>query len=118
MGAAQSALKSGAKCCAATPLRPGPPKRTKRWPSSSLLMPATVPLSTARPEPGLAVDKGTVAGMSSDELGHLFVLLGGPGRNGVAAQHFAPDLSADWAAPISPYNPLLGPPPATPQTPV
>ena len=56
--------------------------------------------------------------MSSDDLGHLFVLLSGPGRNGVAAQRFAPDLSADWAAPISPYNPLLGPPPATPQTPV
>ncbi len=72
----------------------------------------------ARHDPGLAVDKGTVAGMSRDELGHLFVLLTGPGRNGVAAQRFAPDLSADWAAPVSPYNPLLGPPPATPQTPV
>ena len=62
---------------------------------------------------------GTVAGMSSDALGHLFVLLSGPGRNGVAVQRFAPDLNADgWAAPISPYNPLVGPPPATPQTPV
>jgi hypothetical protein len=72
--------------------------------------------TAARPDPGLAVDKGTIAAMSSDDLGHLFVFLSGPGRNGVAAQRFAPDLSADWAAPISPYNPLLGPPPATPQS--
>ncbi|MCX6364149.1 MAG: hypothetical protein NTW58_08285 [Actinobacteria bacterium] len=74
--------------------------------------------AAARPDPGLAVDEGTVAGMSSDDLGHLCVLLGGPGRNGVAAQRFAPDLSADWVAPMSPYNPLLGPPPTTAQTPL
>jgi hypothetical protein len=72
----------------------------------------------ARPDPGLAVDKGTVSGMSADALGHVFVLLGAPGRNGVAAQRFASDLSADWAAPVTPYNPLLGPPPATPQAPL
>jgi len=74
----------------------------------------------ARPDPGHAVEKGTVAGMSSDDLGHLFVLLSGPGRNGVAAQRFTPELSADadWPEPIPPYNPLLGPPPATPQTPL
>ena len=71
------------------------------------------------PTPASPSTSGTVAGMSSDALGHLFVLLGGPGRNGVAVQHFAPDLNADpWPAPISPYNPLVGPPPATPQTPV
>jgi len=74
--------------------------------------------AAARPDPGIAVDNGTVAGMSSDALGHLFVLLSAPGRNGVAVQRFAPDLSADWAAPNTPYNPLVGPPPATPQTPV
>jgi len=72
----------------------------------------------ARPDPGLAVDKGTVAGMRSDGGGRLFVLMSGPGRNGVAAQRFAVDLNADWAEPISPYNPLLGPPPSTPQTPL
>jgi hypothetical protein len=72
----------------------------------------------ARPDPGLAVAKGTVWGMSRDDLGHVFVLLSGPGRNGVAAQRFAPDLSADWSEPAPPYNPLLGPPPATPQTPL
>jgi len=74
----------------------------------------------ARPDPGLAVENGTVAGMSSDDLGHLFVLLSEPGRNGVAVQRFTPELNndADWPEPISPYNPLLGPPPATPQTPL
>ena len=73
---------------------------------------------TAQPDPGLAVAKGTVADMTADSLGHLLILLSGPGRDGVAAQRFAPDLNADWAAPISPYNPLLGPPPATMQTPL
>jgi hypothetical protein len=72
----------------------------------------------ARPDPGITVDNGTVCGMSADALGHIFVLLGAPGRNGVAAQRFAPDLGADWADPIPPYNPLLGNPPATPQTPL
>jgi hypothetical protein len=72
--------------------------------------------TAAGPTPGLAVAKGTVAGMSSDSLGHLCVLLTGPGRNAVAAQRFAPDLSTDWAEPISPYNPVLGPPPVTSQT--
>ncbi len=87
--------------------------------SGDTLLAYVAPLGeAARPDPGLAVGKGTVAGMSSDALGHLFVLLGGPGRNGVAVQHFAPDLNADWAAPNTPYNPLVGPPPATPQTPV
>jgi hypothetical protein len=73
--------------------------------------------ASALPDPGLAVVKGTVAGMSADDLGHLFVLLGAPGRSGVAAQRFASDLRADWDDPIPPYNPLLGPPPASPQTP-
>ncbi|MEI6451209.1 MAG: hypothetical protein WCP98_14880 [Actinomycetes bacterium] len=72
----------------------------------------------ARPDPGRAVEKGSVAGMSGDGDGHLFVLLSGPGRNGVAMQRFAADLNAVWAEPIPPYNPLLGPPPATPQTPL
>ena len=87
--------------------------------SGDTLLAHVAPLgAAARPDPGLAVDKGTVAGMSSDALGHLFVLLSAPGRNGVAVQRFAPDLNADWAAPNTPYNPLVGPPPATPQTPV
>jgi hypothetical protein len=73
---------------------------------------------TARPDPGLAVAKGTIASMASDELGHVYAVLSRPGRNGVAAQRFAPDLSTDWSEPISPYNPLLGPPSATPQTPL
>ncbi|GEM_PF-1095468 len=73
---------------------------------------------SALPNPGLAVGKGSVADMSCDDLGHLCVLLSAPGRSGVAAQRFAPDLKADWSEPFSPYNPLLAPPPATPQTPL
>jgi hypothetical protein len=87
--------------------------------SGDTLLAYVSPLGVAaRPDPGLAVDRGTISGMSRDSLGHLFVLLSGPGRNGVAAQRFGPDLSADWDEPISPYNPLLGPPPATAQTPL
>jgi hypothetical protein len=72
--------------------------------------------AAARPDPGLAVAEGTVAGMAGDAPGHLFVTLNGPGRAGPAVQRFAPSLDADWAAPVTPYNPLLGPPPDAPQT--
>ncbi len=74
----------------------------------------------ARPDPGLAVQSGTVAYMSADDIGQVFALLSAPGRRGVAVQRFTPELTAEvgWPAPISPYNPLLGTPPATPQTPV
>ena len=94
---------------------------TPTLPSGDTLLAYVSPLGVAaRPDPGLAVENGTVADMSSDDLGHLFVLLSGPGRRGVAAQRFTPELNADadWAEPISPYNPLVGPPPATAQTPL
>jgi hypothetical protein len=74
--------------------------------------------ASALPDPGLPVGKGTVADMGTDALGHLAVLLSGPGRRSVAAQWFAPDLTAEWPEPITPYNPLVGPPPAAPQTPL
>lgn len=68
--------------------------------------------------PGLALTGGTVAAAAADDQGHLVVLLGGPGRSGVAAQRLGPDLASDWPAPIPPYNPLAGPPPAVTQIPL
>jgi len=94
---------------------------TPSLPSGDTLLVYVSPLGVAaRPDPGLAVENGTVAGMSSDDRGHLFVLLSGPGRNGVAVQRFTPELNADadWPEPYPPYSPLVGPPPATPQTPL
>ncbi len=46
------------------------------------------------------------------------VLLGSPGRNGLAVQRYNADVSADWATPITPYSPLLGPPPAATPEPI
>jgi hypothetical protein len=69
-------------------------------------------------DPGLPVPDGTVADMTTDAVGHLFVTLVPPGRDGVAVQRYADDLAADWAAPVSPYNPLLGPPPAAVPEPI
>jgi len=68
-------------------------------------------------DPGLAVAKGTIAGIDADDEGHAFVLLAPPGRNGLAAQRFSPSLAADpgWSRPISPYSPLLPVPAATQQ---
>lgn len=71
----------------------------------------------ALPDPGLAAAKGTAGAVAADDDGHLFALLSGPGRNGVAVQRFAPDLSADWDTPVSAYDPLVEKPPATAQTP-
>lgn len=72
----------------------------------------------AAADPGLPVPDGTVADMTTDAAGHLFVLLAPPGRNGVAVQRYANDLAADWGTPVSPYGPLLGPPRAAAPTPV
>jgi hypothetical protein len=90
---------------------------TPSLPTGDTLLAYVSPLgATARPDPGLAVAEGTVAGMAGDAPGHLFVILDEPGRAGLAVQRFAPSLDADWAAPVTPYNPLLGPPPGAPQT--
>ena len=87
--------------------------------SGDTLLAYVSPLGAAsRPDPGLAVTGGTVAGMAGDSIGHLFVLLGGPGRNSLAAQRFAPSLDTDWAEPVSPYNPVFSPPPSGTQTPL
>ena len=72
----------------------------------------------AAPDPGAAVTGGTVARVAADGEGHLFALLSGPGRGGVALQRYAPDLRPDWAKPATPYNPLAGPPSAAEQTPL
>jgi hypothetical protein len=70
----------------------------------------------ASPGPGVVVPKGTVKGLAVDSESHAFVLLGKPGRSGLAVQRYATDLTADWDTPATPYNPLLGPPlAATPE---
>ena len=84
----------------------------------SLLVHVSASGEVAGPDPGAVVRSGTVGAANVDDEGHLFALLGPPGRNGVAVQRFAPDLAADWSAPISPYNPLAGPPPTTAQEPL
>lgn len=66
--------------------------------------------------PAAVLAGGTAAAMDTDDAGHLYVLLGAPGRSNVAVRRYAPDLSADWSQPISPY--LLGAPTAVPQEPV
>ena len=71
----------------------------------------------AAPDPGATVADGSVAFSAGDTGGHILVLLGGPGRNGVALQRYGPTLTADWAQAATPYSPLLGPPPTTAQTP-
>jgi len=71
----------------------------------------------AETDPGLAVAKGTLTGLSVDRVGHAFVLLAPPGRNGLGVQRFSPTIKADpgWTRPISPYSPLLPVPTATQQ---
>ena len=69
-------------------------------------------------DPGLPITGGTVADMTTDGVGHLFVFLAPPGRTGVAVQRFAADLAADWATPVSPYDPLLGPLPSAVPRPI
>jgi hypothetical protein len=69
-------------------------------------------------DPGVAVDQGTVKDLAVDAVGHAVVLLGSPGRAGVALQRYDTDGTADWAAPSTPYNPLLPPPPAATQEPI
>ncbi len=67
-------------------------------------------------DPGLAVSDGTAGAMVTDYADHLFVLLGAPGRSGVAVQRFAPALTADWPSPVTPANPLVGPAPSAAET--
>jgi hypothetical protein len=69
-------------------------------------------------DPGVPVAKGTVKDVAVDSGGHAVVLLGSPGRTGVAVQRYDTDGTADWAAPSSPYNPLLPPPSAVAQEPI
>ena len=85
---------------------------------SSLLQHVSPLGELAAPDPGAAVADGSIAFAAGDTEGHVFVLLAGPGRNGVALQRYGPALAADWPRPATPYNPLLGPPPAAAQTPV
>jgi hypothetical protein len=66
----------------------------------------------AAPDPGVVVAKGTVQALAVDSDSHAVVLLGSPGRTGLAVQRYDAAIAADWAAPVTPYNPLLGPPPA------
>lgn len=84
----------------------------------SLLTRVSAAGALATSSPGLAVAKGTVAAAAADDQDHLYVLLTGPGRNGVAVQRYNPELAADWPAPIPPYNPLAGSPSAAAQTPL
>jgi hypothetical protein len=71
----------------------------------------------AAADPGVALAKGTVAGLDVDVEGHAFALLAPPGRRGLGVQRFSPALTPDtgWSKPISPYSPLLPVPSATPQ---
>ena len=81
--------------------------------SGDTLLDYVSPLGVAAAaDPGLPVPDGTIADMTADAAGHLFVLLAPPGRTGVAVQRYANDLAADWSAPVSPYDPLFGLPPA------
>ena len=72
----------------------------------------------AAPDPGVAVAKGTVKSLAVDSDSHAVALLGSPGRTGLAVQRYSTDVSADWATPVTPYNPLLGPPPAATPEPI
>ena len=69
-------------------------------------------------DPGVAVAKGIVEGLGVDAAGHAVVLLGPPGRAGVATQRYDTDGTTDWAAPSTPYNPLLPPPRPATQEPI
>ncbi len=84
----------------------------------SLLAHVSATGELAAPDPGAAVAKGTAALAAADDEGHLCVVLTGPGRTGVALQRYSPELTADWAQPVGPYNPLAGPPSAAVQTPL
>jgi len=84
----------------------------------SLLAHVSATGALAAPESGVAVAEGTAARVAVDGVGHLYALLTGPGRAGVALQRFGPELTADWAQPAQPYNPLAGPPSAAVQTPL
>lgn len=61
---------------------------------------------------GLPVQKGTIAALDVDSKGQAFALLGPPGRNGLAVQRYAADLTR-WASPISVYSPFEQPSAAT-----
>jgi hypothetical protein len=81
--------------------------------SGDTLLDHVSPLGVAAvADPGLPVPQGTVADMAGDAAGRLFVLLAPPGRTGMAVQRYSSDLVADWDAPVSPYDPLFGLPPA------
>jgi hypothetical protein len=66
--------------------------------------------------PGAAVADGTIAALDVDATGHAFVLLGAPGRKGLAVQRYAADLT-HWGSAISVYSPFEQPSAAT-QAPV
>jgi hypothetical protein len=68
-------------------------------------------------DPGVAVAKGTVAAIATDASGAAWVLLGAPGRTGLAVQRYDSALIARWASPISPYSPFEQPS-ATTQVPL
>jgi hypothetical protein len=72
----------------------------------------------AVPDPGVAVAKGTVKALAVDSAAHAVVLLDRPGRTGLAVQRYDTAVAADWGSPVTPYNPLLGPPPAATQVPI
>ncbi len=74
--------------------------------------------AVAAADPGIAVEQGTVKSLDVDALGHAVVLLGSPGRNGLAVQRYDTDGAADWSAPATPYNPLLPPPAPVTQEPI
>jgi hypothetical protein len=62
--------------------------------------------------PGAAIANGTIVGLDVDSTGHAFLMLGSPGRKGLAVQRYATDLT-HWGSPVSVYGPFEQPSAAT-----
>jgi hypothetical protein len=73
---------------------------------------STTGVCQVTPGPGISIANGTIAALDVDPTGHAFTLLGPPGRNGLAVQRYAGDLT-HWSSPISVYSPFEQPSAAT-----
>ncbi|HEY5167970.1 MAG TPA: hypothetical protein VIK03_01045, partial [Thermoleophilia bacterium] len=73
---------------------------------------STTGVCQVTPGPGISIANGTIAALDVDPTGHAFALLGPPGRNGLAVQRYAGDLT-HWSSPISVYSPFEQPSAAT-----
>ena len=73
----------------------------------------------AAPDPGVAVARGTVKALAVDsDLDTPWSCSAPPAAPGSPSSATTATLTADWATPVTPYNPLLGPPPAATPEPI